>query len=226
MIFVTRLNVVSLDPNSGEVHFRFPFGMRGPTVNAANPVLVDEHHLFVTASYGVGAHLARIGRDRAEEVWANDDTLSSQYTTGVMHHGTLYGCDGRQDAGVARLRAIDPLAGRILWTQQDFGTATLILADNKLLIMKTDGTLVMAEPSPDKYHERASTKLFDTTVQALPALAGGLFYARDTRVLKCIDLRGVSKRGDCQGYPRRSGTTLSTSEGGAKPRIGRQSSSP
>src|SRR5262249_12570199 len=43
LIFVTRLNVVSVDPANGEVRFRFPFGARGPTVNAANPLVLGDH---------------------------------------------------------------------------------------------------------------------------------------------------------------------------------------
>ncbi len=193
VIFVTRLNVVSVNPDNGGIRFRFPFGMRGPTVNAANPVLLD-NHLFVTASYGVGAELATISAGGAKRVWAGDDVLSSQFTTGIFHGGTLFGIDGRQDAGIARLRAINPLDGRVLWTQEGFGTGTLILADNELLIMKTDGTLVLADPVAAEYRELAKSQLFPTTVQALPALADGLFYARDTRTLKCFDLG--AKTGD------------------------------
>jgi outer membrane protein assembly factor BamB len=188
VVFVTRLNVVSVDPDNGSVLCRFPFGMRGPTVNAANPIVIGDD-VFVTANYGVGAELARIGPGGAKRVWAAADVLSSQYTTGVFDGGTLFGIDGRQDMGVARLRAIDPLAGRVLWTEENFGTATLILAGKELLVMKTDGTLVLAEANPKKYRQLASAQILPTTVQALPALADGLFYARDTRTLKCVDLR-------------------------------------
>lgn len=188
VIFVTRLHVVSVDPDNGTVLFRFPFGMRGPTVNAANPLVIGDD-VFVTANYGIGAELARIGPGGVKKVWAADDVLSSQYTTGVLHAGTLYGIDGRQDAGVARLRAIDPLAGRVLWTDENFGTGTLIRAGDELVIMKTDGTLILAEANPRKYRALGSAAILPTTVQALPALAGGLFYARDTRTLKCVDLR-------------------------------------
>ena len=60
VIFVTRLSVVSIDPLTGGVRFRFPFGTRGPTVNAASPLILGDH-VFVSASYGVGAQWARIG---------------------------------------------------------------------------------------------------------------------------------------------------------------------
>jgi outer membrane protein assembly factor BamB len=185
VVFVTRLSVVSVDPATGDVRFRFPFGQRGPTVNAANPLVLNDH-VFVSASYGVGAQWAKIGPAGATTVWENDDTMSSQYSTSVEKDGVLYGIDGRQDVGVARLRAFDPRTGKVFWTEEDFGTGNLILAGDKLLIMKTDGTLLLVEPSPKSYRPLAQTQLFDTTVQALPALSNGLLLARDTQTLKCV----------------------------------------
>jgi len=186
-IFVTRLNLVGLDPSSGAVRFRIPFGMRGPTVNGANPLLVGDH-LFLSSNYGVGARWIDMRKSEPAVVWDSDELISSQYTTSIEHEGTLYGVDGRQDAGVARLRAIDPVARKVLWTEEDFGTATLILADGKLLIMKTDATLVLASPSPKAYRQLGTAKLFDGIVQALPALSEGKLYARDVSTLKCYDL--------------------------------------
>jgi hypothetical protein len=90
--------------------------------------------------------------------------------------------------GVARLRCIDPQRGRVLWTQEGFGTGSLILADGKLLIMKTDGELVLAEPSPKKYQPLATAQVLDGTTQALPALSAGRLYVRDTKTLKCLSV--------------------------------------
>jgi outer membrane protein assembly factor BamB len=187
VIFVTRYHLLSVDPASGRVRWRLPFGKRGPTVNAATPLLLDDS-VFVSASYGVGAMLARITPDAAHPTWANDTSMSSQYSTCVHHEGLLYGIDGRQDVGVARLRAVDPQTGEVKWTEEGFGMASLILADGKLVIMKTDGHLVLARPSPEKYQQLASAKIFDATVQALPALSDGMLYVRDTTTLKCLQL--------------------------------------
>ena len=188
VIFVTRLNVVSLDPDSGKVRFQFPFGRVGPTVNAASPVVFDGR-LFVTASYGIGSVFARVAADRAEVLWRDPDILASQYTTCVESGGYLYGIHGRQDGPPAELRCIDPIARKILWAQPSFGYATLIKADGKLLILTTDGTLVLAALNPAKYEELARTRLSDDTTRALPALAEGLLYVRDSKVLRCVDLR-------------------------------------
>jgi outer membrane protein assembly factor BamB len=188
VIFVTRLNVVSVDPDTGAVRFRFPFGQRGPTVNAATPLAIDGH-VFVSASYGIGAVFAKIGKESSKTIWANDDVMSSQYSTCVYNDGHLYGIDGRQDSGVATLRCLNPRTGKVNWMEKGFGMATPILADGKLILMKTDGELVLAEPDPTRFHPLASDQLFSSTTRALPALADGLLYVRDTRTLKCLDLR-------------------------------------
>jgi outer membrane protein assembly factor BamB len=185
VVFVTRLNVVSVDPRDGAVRFRFPFGQRGPTVNAANPLVLGDH-VFVSASYGVGAQWAKIGAKGVTTVWESDDVMSSQYTTSIEYQGVLYGLDGRQDVGVARLRAFDPNSGKVRWTQEDYGTGNFILAGDKSLVMKTDGELVLFTPSPEAYRPLATARIFDTTVQALPALSDGLLLARDTQTLKCF----------------------------------------
>lgn len=185
LVFVTRLSVVSLDPQDGKVRFRFPFGARGPTVNAANPLVLGDH-VFVSASYGVGANYSKIGPSAATEVWANDDVMSSQYTTCVEHDGYLYGIDGRQDVGGARLRCFDPRTGKVLWTEEAFGTGNLILAGDKLLVMRTEGDLVVVAAQPEAYRELGRLKVFGSTVQALPALSSGLLLVRDTRTLKCL----------------------------------------
>jgi outer membrane protein assembly factor BamB len=184
VIFVTRMNVVSIDPLTGAERFRFPFGMRGPTVNAANPLVVGDR-LFVTASYGIGAQLAQISPAGAKTVWENDEALSSQYTTPIEHQGFLYGIHGRQDAGVAELRCVELETGNVRWKQPDFGTANLIGVDDKLLIQKTSGELVLAQASPERFMPLASARIFSegSVVQALPALSDGRLFVRDEKTL-------------------------------------------
>jgi len=187
VIFVTRLSLLSLDPETGSVRFQLPFGRLGPTVNAASPVVFDGH-VFVTASYGIGGLLARIGRDKADVLWRDPKMLASQYTTCLEHGGCLFGIHGRQDGRPADLKCFDPTSRRELWTRPLFGYATLLKAGDKLLILKTDGVLVLAAANVDRYEELARARVADTTTRALPALAAGRLYVRDARTLKCLDV--------------------------------------
>jgi outer membrane protein assembly factor BamB len=189
VVFVTRLNVVGVDPKTGAERFRFPFGARGPTVNAANP-LVFGNRIFVTSNYGVGARLGEIGPSGVKTVWENDESFSSQYTTPVEHNGFLYGIHGRQDLGVAELRCIELATGKVKWAEEGFGTANLIGVGDKLLIQKTGGELVMADARPDRFAPLATARIFPdgSIVQALPALAAGKLFVRDEKTLIVLQL--------------------------------------
>ncbi|MGE5194556.1 MAG: PQQ-binding-like beta-propeller repeat protein, partial [Deltaproteobacteria bacterium] len=188
VIFVTRLSALSINPEDGSVRWQFRFGDPGPTVNAATPQVIDGN-LFLSASYGIGAVCRKIGKTAAEPVWANNETMSSQFSTPVPLGGYLYGVDGRQDIPPARLRCFDPKTGKIQWTEESFPVANLIAADGKLVIVTDNGNLILAAASPKAYRELGRTKLARSETRALPALANGLLYVRDKSTLKCVDLR-------------------------------------
>jgi outer membrane protein assembly factor BamB len=187
LIFVTRLNCVSVDPANGKMRFQFPFGKRGATVNAATPLVFDDH-LFLTASYGIGAVYAKLSANKAEMIWQSDDVMSSQFSTPIYKNGFLYGVDGREDLGIARFRCVDARTGNVIWTREGFGMAALISAGDKLLILKTSGELVLAKVSPDGFDPLATVQAFKTKSMALPALANGRLFARDTQTLKCFQV--------------------------------------
>jgi outer membrane protein assembly factor BamB len=186
LLCITRLNLVSLDPTTGKERFRTPFGQRGPTVNAAIPVLM-KNQVLLTASYGIGAELLTIHADRAEVAW-NDEILSSQYTTPIVHDGAVYGVHGRQDQGDVTLICFDPQSRKVHWTKSGIEYATLIAADGKLLVMQTDGHLKMVELNKSAYRELGSASLLSGTTRALPALANGRLFVRNESKLKCVSL--------------------------------------
>jgi len=66
--------------------------------------------------------------------------------------------------------------------------AHAILADDKLLLIKDDGMLVLVRPNPRQYEELASAQVLKKTVRALPALSDGRLYLRDTHRFICLDV--------------------------------------
>jgi outer membrane protein assembly factor BamB len=191
VVFVTRLHAMSVDPADGSVRFRFPFGRRGPTVNAATPLIFDDC-LFVTASYGIGAQLVRWREGQVESVWAGDESMSTQYPTPVYYQGYLYGIHGREDIGVAELRCVEAKSGKVQWSAPGFGMAHLIRVENRLLLLSVDGRLTLAEATPNEFRSLATTAVSTATTRALPALAGGRLYLRENSgevgALKCLRL--------------------------------------
>ena len=177
-LFVTRLNCVLADPAVGRVTKLFTFGQRGPTVNAATPLVLGDR-FFVSASYGVGAAFASLSGTTAKQIWANDETMSSQYGTPVEHNGFLYGIHGREDVGVAELRCVEAATGKVRWSKSGFGVAHLILADDKLLIQKADGQIALSSADPGQYRELGAYRLTRDPTRALPALSRGVLFVRN-----------------------------------------------
>ncbi|MFM7070506.1 MAG: PQQ-binding-like beta-propeller repeat protein [Planctomycetota bacterium] len=183
-LFITRYSCLALEPATGKTLFRFPFGKRGPTVNAATPLAFDGR-LFLTASYGIGAVMKRWDAtaplDSPTDVWANDDSLSSQYSTPVHYQGYLFGTHGREDVGRAALRCVSAKNGAVAWEVEDFGVANVIRADDKLLIVGIDGVVTLAKASPLRFEKLGTARLpadERAITRALPALASGRLVVR------------------------------------------------
>jgi len=190
IVFVTRLTATAVDPSNGDEVFQFPFGERGPTVNGANPLVFD-NKLFLTASYGIGAKMYDISGLKPKELWSNDRSLSSQYTTAIFYKGYLYGTHGREDAGAGSLRCIDIKDGSIKWSEDGVAMTHFILVGDKLLGWSVDGTLRLAEANPKNYQEIAKARIFDGDARALPALSQGKLLVRSNAEagqasLKCL----------------------------------------
>ncbi|MBX3436216.1 MAG: PQQ-like beta-propeller repeat protein [Planctomycetaceae bacterium] len=187
VVCITRLKCLGLNPTDGAIRFELPFGKIGPTVNAATPVLLNGR-VFLTASYGIGAVWAQVSPHAARELWRRQDVLSSQYTTPVAYEGRLYGIDGRQDGPDADFKCIDPQTGDTLWSESRFGYATLLRGGDKLLVVKTNGELQLVRPSPESFQPLSRHRFTTREVRALPALADGRLFVRDTQTLYCIDV--------------------------------------
>ncbi len=191
VFFVTRLNTISVDPANGDVRFRFPFGRQGPTVNAATPLIIQDR-LFVSSSYGVGARLSQVTANQAREIWANDDVMSSQYSTCVHHNGFLYGTHGREDYNNGEYRCIDFESGKIQWKKSRFPVSHTILVGDHLLLLGVDGSLRLLKANPRRYEELAVAKVSSNLTRALPALSNSRLYFRDnagrTGQLICVEL--------------------------------------
>lgn len=187
VVMITRYKCVMLDPATGEIRFQFPFGQRGPTVNAATPLCI-QNHLLVTASYGIGSMYAGYSLLGIQKVWDGTDALASQYCTPIHLDGHLYVIDGRDDVPPADLKCIELATGKTNWVEHNFGYGTLILADGKLVAVKTDGEIVLLSPNPVGLQTISRSKVFRGTVRALPAISNGRLYLRDESTLKCLDL--------------------------------------
>ncbi len=188
VLMVTRYQCLLLDPVTGKVQWQFPFGMRGPTVNAAVPVLTDSSHLLLSASYGIGSVHAEFTDTKATPQWEGAENLATQYCTPVVIGRHAYCVDGREDGPPGDVKCIEVATGKIAWQEKKFGYGAVIAADGKLLILRNDGGLVLARATPERFEILARCKPLGGNVRALPALADGRLYLRDDKELVCLEV--------------------------------------
>jgi outer membrane protein assembly factor BamB len=187
-VFLTRNGLVGIDPAAGQVRFARQWRARyAASVNAATPV-INGDSIFVSAEYGPGAGVLRFDGSKLTDVWSSDEVLSNHYATSVYSGGYLYGFHGRQEFGQT-FRAVEFQTGKVRWSQDRFGAGSVTLAGNRLLILRENGEMILAEASPDAFKPVARAQILPGTVRAYPAIADGMVYVRNDDTLVCLDLR-------------------------------------
>jgi len=191
-VFLTRTNLVGLDPSTGKVQFQKRWrALQAASVNAATPIIVNDAtgtFIFVSAEYGPGAGVFKVEGANLTPLWASLDALTNHYATSVYRDGVLYGFHGRQEEGQS-LRAVDFRTGKVRWNRERFLAGNLILAGDRLLILRETGELVLAAASPESFRQLTRGSILPAPVRPFPALADGRLYARNEKTLVCVDLR-------------------------------------
>lgn len=99
LLCLLRQGLVSLDPKTGELNFKYWFRAKvHESVNAARPVVVDDQ-ILITAAYDVGAALLKVKPDGKsyDEVWRKPRGLACHWSTPIVIDGYIYGFSGRHE---------------------------------------------------------------------------------------------------------------------------------
>lgn len=181
ILVATRLTAYGIDAVDGRAFFEFPFGMRGPTVNAATPIELSEGQLFLTASYGIGAYLMDAKSTPIQAIYSEDSNLlASQYATPIWLNGRVYASDGREDMGTTHFKCFDPATRKVLWEEGSIGVAHAMGVGAQVLVVGVDGTVWVLGTDTDRFDKRSEGKLPQGVYRALPALSQGTLVVRDS----------------------------------------------
>ncbi|MEW5977793.1 MAG: PQQ-binding-like beta-propeller repeat protein [Acidobacteriota bacterium] len=225
--------LLSIDPESGQVDFQFPWRSRSyESVNASSPVVAG-NQVFISASYRTGGALLEFLPDFSHKLIWTTQQLGTHWNTAIHRDGYLYGFDGRNEPDAA-LVCLDWKTGKEVWrvapefqeTVESGGQSrpiitgtyrgSLLWADGAFLCLGELGHLVWMDLSPRGYRELARTWLFAARESwSAPVLSRGLLYItqnsrdlirRDPPRLLCYDLRGTSRSsGDRRAGPKSRG---------------------
>ncbi|QDT27260.1 outer membrane biogenesis protein BamB [Gimesia panareensis] len=189
LIVPTGQSILSLNPKEGSLLWRVVWGNKY-NCNCATPVWNDDS-LFISSAYGTGCMRFALTQQNEElrpiSRWKNL-SLQNQFATSIIKDGFIYGPHG--DLATVTYRCLDLQRGEVQWMSRRVGKCTQIAAQDHLICLTEQGTLVLVEANPTEYREKGKlTGLLEFKAWANPALANGRLYLRDEKRILCLDLQ-------------------------------------
>ena len=183
---------LAVDPGTGETLWTTTVNQQSAAI-MSTPVWLPPDRLFCSAAYGGGTRVFRVaaGEDGAaapEELW-HTIKMKVHHGNVIVDDGVAYGSSG--DFGAAFLMAIDVNTGEILWRERGFAKATLLKADDKLIILDETGKLALTTASREGLKVHCEAQVLEEKSWTVPTLVGSRLYLRDNKTIKAVELGGA-----------------------------------
>lgn len=187
IVVFNREGLVILEPAGGKIVLRHPWRPRThASVNAATP-LVWGTKVFLTTSYDTGAILLDVAKSELKIVWSSDDAISAHYASVVPLDGLVFGYHGRAEQGPV-FRCIDLATGKVRWSETGSGGGSVLCAGATLVLLRDSGEVQLAPADGAAFKPTARFQILGTQTRAVPALSGGILFARDRVKLVAVRL--------------------------------------
>jgi len=190
LVVYAQTNLAGINPTNGAVLWRHACSYNGTSV-AASPVVAD-NLIYASAGYGTGARVVRLARPgtvfTVSQIQRKSGELESHWATPVHHGGYLYGLYGTKEYGSAPLKCVKLDTLEEQWSEEGFGPGGVLMAGGLLMILTDTGQLVLADPDPTAYRERARFQAVSGKCWNVPAISNGRIYVRSTREIAAFDV--------------------------------------
>ena len=191
--------VFSVEVKTGKAQLLFDWkdSLQSVEDQVADPLIFREKVFIARYRKSLGSILLDIQDQETKVLWKNEETFSEIGSPAFLD-GYLYVCQGGGSSG-GWLKCLDAETGTAFWEvnpEEQFSRISLsfTVADGKLIVLNSAGTLSIAEVSPEGYRVISScdvlvgekkTRKFWTP----PVLCNGLIYCRNLGGdLVCVDV--------------------------------------
>jgi outer membrane protein assembly factor BamB len=178
LVTMTDKAVVAIDPAAGTLLWSLPFPDEW-NENIVTPVLAGD--VLVVSGIRKGTYGYLVGKTEKvwvpKPLWHNAD-LPMYMSTPVADGSLIYGFSSRRKG---QLFCLDAKTGTAKWTTEGRAApnATIVRAGSNLMVLTTDGDLIVANRSPEKYEELKRYRVGTAPVWAHPAYGRGTVVIRD-----------------------------------------------
>jgi len=187
VVIVNRESVAGHDPADGRLLWRYEWLQPNP--KCAQPLVIGEDRVLVSAGYGLGSALLRIARDAdgqwaAEQQWParNLRNLKSKFADMLLIGDVVYALD---DGVMACLEAA---TGKRLWRGGRYGHGQLLLVADLILVQAENGELALVEPNPKSFIELGGIAALNGKTWNNPAITGRKLLVRNHEQAACYEL--------------------------------------
>ena len=157
---------------------------RGPSLSQiiAMPVFVPPNKVFISSSVENGCLLIQVLADgTAETVWHNKE-MRNHFNSSVYYRDHIYGFSS------STLKCLVAQTAERKWSRRGYGKGSLIIADEKLIVLSDRGKLALIEATPAGFTELAQAQVIKGKSWTCPTLSEGKIYLRNQKEMACYDL--------------------------------------
>ena len=157
---------------------------RGPSLPQiiAMPVFVPPNKVFISSSVENGCLLIQVSPDgTVDTAWHNKE-MRNHFNSSVYYQGHIYGFSS------STLKCLVADTAERKWSRRGFGKGSLIIADEKLIVLSDRGKLGMIEATPAGYNELAQAQVINGKSWTSPTYSDGRIYLRNQKEMACYDL--------------------------------------
>jgi outer membrane protein assembly factor BamB len=192
IIFLTGSGLVSMEPQTGAVLWRYAFPHKVST--AASPV-VGGNMVYCSAAYNVGAACVEVHKSgdkfTVRELWRKPRKLMNHWATPVYFDKYLYGL---YEDSPASLRCVEMATGNIMWSQskREIWRGATVFVDGFVLVQEPEGDLVLVKADPAAYKELARCQPLQGKCWTMPTISDGHIFARSDKQVVCLDVSNLA----------------------------------
>jgi outer membrane protein assembly factor BamB len=183
--------VVGVSADDGSLLWESPFP--GSVAVIPTPI-VSGDKVYVTAGYGAGCKLLKIGPEKEAEAIYENKLMKNHHGGVILYDGHVYGFSD----GVGWICA-DFETGKQVWRERDIlSKGAISYADGNFYCLgEEDGTVALIDASPEGWNEHGRFKLEPQTkirkdrgrIWTHPVIVDGKLYLRDQDLIYCFDVK-------------------------------------